>query len=525
MEHMSEHNHNIQSMRRTTSICGGLSRMLMLTGLAVALGCSGAAQVGPEDGERTPAVEAQAVETQTPGGIMNAAEQGLPPELRNLEETWVGDLDGMQERRVIRVLTVFAKGLYFLDGADQRGATYELIRMFEEEINETLDTGRLKIHVLVIPVTRDRLIPSLVEGLGDIVAANLTITSARQQLVDFSAPLLTGVDEVVVTGPSAPALTTLDDLSGTEIHVRPSSSYYGSLTRLNQRFRESGVDEITLTPAAEYFEDEDLLEMVNGGLLPMVVVDSTKAEFWAQIFDDLTPHPDLALNTGGEIAWAMRKDSPRLHAAVDEFVATHRGGTLMGNIVLNRYLRSTNWVRNSLTAVDLERFQETVTFFRQYAGEYDFDWLMVAAQGYQESRLDQSVRSRAGAIGVMQLLPSTAADPNVGIPNIEELEDNIHAGVKYLRFLRDRYFADPEIDDLNATLLSFAAYNGGPNRIARLRRETADLGLDPNVWFRNVENVVARRIGRETLQYVSNIYKYYIAYRLIADTTELREQP
>ena len=122
----------------------------------------------------------------------------------------------------------------------------------------------------------------------------------------------------------------------------------------------------------------------------------------------------------------------------------------------------------------------------------------------------------------MQLLPSTAADPNVGIPGIEELEDNIHAGVKYLRFLRDRYFADPEIDDLNAMLLSLAAYNGGPNRITRLQREAADLGLDPNVWFRNVENVVARRLGHETVQYVSNIYKYYIAYRLIADTIELR---
>ena len=93
-----------------------------------------------------------------------------------------------------------------------------------------------------------------------------------------------------------------------------------------------------------------------------------------------------------------------------------------------------------------------------------------------------------------------------------------------MRFLRDRYFSDPELDDLNATLLSFAAYNGGPARMARLRREGAERGLDPNVWFRNVENIVAKRIGRETLQYVSNIYKYYIAYSLIADNIELRAQ-
>ncbi len=504
----------------------GVRQALVVAWLAaVAVSCAGTERVDAEpesESALAAPVEVPTVETQTSGGIISPAEQGLPPELRNLGETWVGDLDGMHERRVIRVLTVFAKGLFFLDGAEQRGATYELVRMFEDEINETLGTGRLKIHVLLIPVTRDRLIPGLVEGLGDIAAANLTITPERLQLVDFSAPLLTGVDEIVVTGPSAPTLASLDDLSGTEIQVRPSSSYYGSLTRLNQRFRDAGRDEVTLTPVEEHFEDEDLLEMVNAGLLPMVVVDSTKAGFWAQIFDDLRLHPDLALNTGGEIAWAMRKNSPLLHAAVDEFVATHRAGTLMGNIVLNRYLRSTNWVRNSLTAVELDRFQTTVEFFQRYGDEYEFDWLMLAAQGYQESRLDQSVRSSVGAIGVMQLLPSTAADPNVGIPNIEELEDNIHAGAKYMRFLRDRYFTDPELDDLNATLLSFAAYNGGPNRIARLRRETAELGLDPNVWFRNVENVAAKRIGRETVQYVSNIYKYYIAYRLIADTIELR---
>lgn len=455
-------------------------------------------------------------------GIVSAADQGLPPELQELDEAWVGDFDGMQERRVIRVLTSFSKGLYFLDGADQRGVTYEFVKMFEEEINEKLDAGLLRLNVFVIPVTRDRLLPALVEGYGDIAAANLTITPERLEMVDFADPLVTGVDEIVVTGPTAPELTSVDDLAGQELFVRPSSSYYESLVRLNETFRADGKPEVVLTPADEYLEDEDLLEMVNAGLLPMVVVDSTKAEFWAQIFDDLEPRPDLAVNTGGEIAWAFRKDSPQLREVANEFVSSHRQGSLMGNIVLNRYLRSTNWVRNSLTAVDMERFEQMIQYFQRYAGEYGFDWLMVAAQGYQESRLDQSVRSRVGAIGVMQLLPSTAADASVGIPDIEELENNIHAGVKYLRFIRDSYFADEGLDDLNAALLSFAGYNGGPNRIARLRREAAEIGLDPNLWFDNVELVVSKRIGRETVQYVSNIYKYYVAYRLIADRIQSR---
>ena len=498
--------------------------------LLLATGCGPSSGSGELPAERLAGVE----ENQPPAdasladgppatGIVSAADQGLPPELQALGEAWTGDLDGMQERRVVRVLTSFAKGLYFLDGADQKGATYELIKMFEEELNDKLETGLLKLNVLVVPVTRDRLLPALAEGYGDIAAANLTITPERLGMVDFSDPLMTGVDEIVVTGPAAPDLESLDDLGGKELFIRSSSSYYESLVRLNEAFRTVGKPEVILTAADEYLEDEDLLEMVNAGLLPMVVFDSTKAEFWSQIFDDLTPRRDLAVNTDGEIAWAVRKDSPQLREAVNEFVSTHRQGSLMGNIVLNRYLRSTSWVHNSLTAVDMERFESMVAYFQRYAGEYGFDWLMVAAQGYQESRLNQSVRSRVGAIGVMQLLPSTAADPNVGIPDIEDLENNIHAGVKYLRFMRDRYFADDGIDDLNATLLSFAGYNGGPNRIGRLRQEAAELGLDPNIWFDNVELVVSKRIGRETVQYVSNIYKYYVAYRLIAGQILLRE--
>ena len=155
--------------------------------------------------------------------------------------------------------------------------------------------------------------------------------------------------------------------------------------------------------------------------------------------------------------------------------------------------------------------------FTRFGDEYEFDWLMLAALGYQESGLDQSVRSPAGAVGVMQILPTTAKDPNVGITDIDQIEHNIHAGTKYLRFLRDRYFNDPDIDDINQTLFSFASYNAGPARVAKLRKEAAERGLDPNVWFGNVELISAKRIGRETTQYVSGIFKYYIAYKLIVE--------
>jgi membrane-bound lytic murein transglycosylase MltF len=160
--------------------------------------------------------------------------------------------------------------------------------------------------------------------------------------------------------------------------------------------------------------------------------------------------------------------------------------------------------------------------FRNYGDRYDFDWLMLAAQGYQESGLRQDRRSPAGAVGVMQIKPSTAADPNIGIDDVSTVDNNIHAGTKYMRFLADRYFDDDGINDLNQWLLSLAAYNAGPAKVARMRREAAENGYDPNYWFDNVEIIAARRIGKETVTYVSNIFKYYVGYQIISERSDMR---
>ncbi len=449
--------------------------------------------------------------------------QSSADKVRQMAGVWVGDFDGMLERYRIRVLVVQSKTFFFLDGLQQRWVTHDVFKAFEKFVNAKLGKRAVKVQVVFVPVSRDQLIPGLLEGRGDIAAANLTITPVRKKLVNFSDPLIKNVREIVVTGPSAAAIATLDDLSGKTIHVRRSSSYYESLARLNISFQKAGKPQVKLVPADENLEDEDLLEMVNAGLLPMVVIDAHKATFWAQIFEDITLHPDVAVNTGGEIAWAFRTGSPKLRKVLNAFVKKTKKGTLLGNILLKRYLKSTKYVKNALAEEEMAKFNRTVGLFRKYAGEYDFDWLVVAALGYQESRLDQSMRSGAGAIGVMQLLPSTAADPNVGVENIEKIEPNIHAGVKYLHFLKNRYFSDASIDKFNQWLFTFASYNAGPARVVRLRREAAVSGLDPNVWFRNVELIAAKRIGRETVQYVSNIYKYYIAYSLVLERLEMRD--
>lgn len=453
-----------------------------------------------------------------------ASQKTQQAEFIYLDQKWLGDFEGMAKRREIRVLVVYSKTFYFLDQGQQRGATYELLKQFEKFINKKLKTKTLKLRVFFIPVRRDQLIPWLVDGRGDIAAANLTITPQRQKQVDFSDPLATDVKELLVTGPAAPTVKNLEDLAGKEIHVRRSSSYYESLMQLNQSFQRDGKQKMNLVLADETFEDEDLLEMVNAGLIPMIVMDSHKAEFWDQIFDHIKVHPDIAVRSGGEIAWAFRKDSPKLKAVVNKFVKDHKKGTLFGNILLKRYLRDTKYVKNSIAQKELEKFEAMIALFEKYAGQYDFDYLMIGAQAFQESGLDHSKRSSAGAIGVMQMLPSTASDPNVGIPDIEKLDKNIHAGTKYLRFIVDRYFTDEAMDDTNKMLFAFASYNAGPARISSLRNKAAKMGLDPNVWFHNVEVVAAKEIGRETVQYVSNIYKYYIAYRMVVNQLEKKEK-
>jgi membrane-bound lytic murein transglycosylase MltF len=439
-----------------------------------------------------------------------------------LPEPWTGDFDGMAERGMIRVLVVYSRTHFFLDGAQQRGMTYEQLRHFEAEINSGAKGRKARIDVVAIPVARDELLPALIEGRGDIAAASLTVTPQRAKQVDFADPFATDVRETVVTGPASRPVTGLDDLAGREIVVRASSSYFESLTALNRDFVGRGLPPVEIIPTDEHLEDEDLLEMVNAGLIPMVVVDDDTAQFWAQVLPDIRVYEDIVVRTDAAVAWAIRRNSPKLRAVIDSFVEENRKGSETYNVLARRYFRENRWVRNAFATEDLKRFRQAERFFRKYGSQYGFDWLMIAAQAYQESRLDQRMRSRRGAVGIMQILPSTAAGPDVGIRNINRLADNIHAGTKYLRFVADTYFPK-DMDPMNRLLFAFASYNCGPSRIAQLRRQASAIGLDGNKWFRHVELLAAREVGVEPVQYVRNIYKYYIAYKLAAEKLERRE--
>jgi membrane-bound lytic murein transglycosylase MltF len=324
-----------------------------------------------------------------------------------------------------------------------------------------------------------------------------------------------------VTGPASPNIASLDDLSGKAVFVRKSSSYYESLVTLNKRFAAEKKPLVTLKEAPETLEDEDLLEMLNAGLIALIVVDKHKADFWKQIFPKLAVHDDVVLRSGGEVAWAFRKGSPQLSAMLDDFITRNKAGTSTGNQLLTRYLKNVKYVKNSASDEERKKFLALIQYFQKYGDKYDVDWVLMGAQGYQESQLDQNAKSPVGAIGVMQVMPATGKELNVG--DITETEANIHAGIKYMRFMIDQYYGKEPMTALDKALFAFASYNAGAGRISSLRKEAAKRGLDPNVWFRNVEYVAAEKIGQETVTYVGNIYKYYIAYRLVLENQAVRK--
>jgi len=432
-----------------------------------------------------------------------------------------GDLDEMVTQRAIRALVIVNPVSFFYRQGKPQGIQYEALQEFEKFVNQKLKTGKLPVKVVFLPMRPDQMEAALTQGLGDIIAHGVVITPEREQRVAFSAPILKDISQVVVTGPELANVSSFDGLEGKAIYVNPLTTYYDNLKKVSDAQQKAGKPPLEIKAADTNLFDDDLVEMVNAGLIPATVTNKNRADLWAQVLTNIKSHSELVVASGGEVGWVMRKNNPQLKQLVDEFVEEHGGGTSFGNTLLRRYLQNTKWIKNSTSEGELKKFNAYLEYFKKYAAEYNFDYLMVAAQAYQESLLDQNKKSRMGAVGVMQVMPKFAAANPIGIPNVGDADGNIHAGVKMLRNIADTYFNDPGMDSLNKTLFTFASYNAGPNRIVRLRKKAQDDGLDPNKWFGNVELEVAKDVGQETVTYVSNIYKYYVAYKL---TLEQRQQ-
>lgn len=439
-----------------------------------------------------------------------AATQEQPHALLSVaREPATGDLDAIIERGTLRVLVEYTPTGFFIDGGRLRGFEYELVQRFVETLRKTRPDAR-RLNVVYVPLPFERMLSALAEGRGDLAAAAITVTSERAAKVDFSRPYLTGVRDALIAGRQARPPETLADLEGARIHVESGTSHARNALAARRTMRRAGLQPFKVVE--HHIATDALLEMADSGILDYVVADDFIADLWSSVLTGVTV-TGIDLASGGRIAWALRKGTPALKSAVNAYLAKNRKGSLTGNVLFKRYYESTRWIENPLDETgEVDRLNALQPYFQGAAAEQGIEWLLLAAQGYQESRLDQSVVSAAGAVGVMQILPSTAKDPVFGGADIYDAEGNIVGGARYLESLRTRY-ADVG-GPIDPWLFAFAAYNAGPARVARARRRAEAAGYDPNRWSGNVEYTMMELVGLEPIRYVGNIQKYYIAYQL-----------
>lgn len=421
------------------------------------------------------------------------------------------DIDEIKKSRGIRILVPWSRTNYFLHEGEAKGFEYELVKEYEKFFNKDKIKEGFNVEFVFIPMPFSEILPALIKGYGDIAAANLTRTDMRAKDVLFSNPYIKNVKEIIVGSSKASSLNSIEDLSGKKVVVTKGSSYYLHLKEVNDVLKNKNLSPVIIEEADGFLRTEDLLEMVNAGIIDYTVADFHIVNIWKSVLKKMKPYPDVYIHKGGNICWAVQKDSKKLAEHINLFIKENKKGTLIGNILFNRYFKNTKWVANPLDDDSVKSVRKLIPIFKKYSAMYGFDWLLMGAQAFQESRLDNSVKSSAGAIGIMQLLPSTASDKHVNIPNIKDEENNIHAGIKYMAWLRDTYFTGDNLSEIDKVHFALAAYNCGPGKVKRIRRAAKEKGLSPDKWFFNVEYLAPK----ETRGYVANIHKYYLAYKTI----------
>ena len=431
-----------------------------------------------------------------------------------------GDLPEIRKRKVIRALVTYNRTDFFFYKGGTKGIQVEYLNEYIKYLNKGVKREENRVQLTYIPVTFNELIPALLSGRGDIAADFLTITPQREKLADFATGGSWNISELVVTNKKVGKLTSIEDLSGKSVYVLNGSSYVDHIKALNKQFKQKRLAPLHIVEADPHLLSEDILEMVNAGTVEMTVVDDYIARLWKKVLPDIRIHEELAISTENTVGWAVRKQNPELLKSLNLFAGKVRKGTLIGNMLFKRYYKNTRWIKDPTSDQELMKLEKLIALFDKYAKQYGFDTWALVGQAYQESRLENNKKSPRGAVGIMQILPSTAADKHININDIKLLENNIHAATKYLAFLRDRYFSDPAITPKNRLAFTWAAYNTGPAKVRKMREQAKKMGLDPNVWFSNVELAASRLVGREPVRYVANVYKYYVAYKLVSEATK-----
>jgi membrane-bound lytic murein transglycosylase MltF len=418
-----------------------------------------------------------------------------------------GDLDRIIKARYLRVLTTRNPYDYYVHQGEMKGIQYEMVREFVKHLNDKyIKPGELKIAFEMIPVDFDQLIPMLTSGKGDVIAVGLTKTSKRNARVNFTVPYQL-VDDLIVTRSEL----ANQSWKGKTFHVQKGSSYFDALSKRGMPLNVREVD--------SNLNAENMMELVSLKSADYTLVNSYWAETISKRFKNLVLLKEKPFRRKVPISWAVRKKNSRLLEELDSFLPKVRKGTLLGNTFGHKYFSDLGRLQSEdfdLASQKISKFDDSL---KRYAKEYGFDWRLMAALCLQESRFNQEIENKWGAIGLFQIKQSTANEPYIAVGPIrgnENFDNNIHAGVKYLSWLKRTFFdSQKDLSEEEKLRMTLAAYNAGPKKVKDAIEKAKEIGLKPNVWFRNVELAMLDLGEPEPVIYVSEINKHYVSYLLL----------
>ncbi|MDE1165657.1 MAG: transglycosylase SLT domain-containing protein [Pseudomonas sp.] len=428
----------------------------------------------------------------------------------------VRDLAAIRSSHVLRVLVNQSRNSSGEVPGESIGVEYHRLRAFEHYLNGHARDGQ-QITLKIIPKAKAQLIGALQRGEGDLVAPGELIDLPEVHAVDATDPVVGNVPLVLVGARGERRFNKVEQLAGHTLALPTGSAAGEAIHTLNQKLALRKLPPIKVEWVDPSLAVEDVLEMVQGGIFHLTVVEQPIAERWAKVMPKLTVQSRVKFSSPQGMVWYVRRDASMLHATVDRFLQTYRTPSDQDAAFVRVYRRLYQ-VHYPLAKDDRQRLEKLRPVLQRHAREQGMDWLNLAALAFKESDLDPTVRGAGGATGLLQITPSAAQ--RVGVSNIQNVDNNVQAGAKYLSMIRRKFFASNQLNERERMAFTLAAYNIGPERVQAMRAEAKRRGLNPNQWFFQVERVAMEQVGMGPVSYVNSVNKYYLAFDRERDSLE-----
>ena len=428
----------------------------------------------------------------------------------------VRDLAQIRSSQVLRVLVNQSRNSSGQVQGESVGVEYHRLRAFERYLNGHARDGQ-EITLKIIPKAKDQLLGALLRGEGDLMAPGELLDVKPTHAVTPSDPIIERVPLMLVGVKGERRYTRLEQLSGRTVALTTGSAAGEALNVINQKLALRKLPPVNIEWVDPTLAVEDVLEMVQAGIYHLTLVEQPIAERWAKLMPKLRFDRKVLVSEPGAMRWYVRRDASMLRASVDRFLTTYTVPADQ-NVAFERVYRRLYRVHYPLARADRQKLEKLRPILQKHARQQGMDWLNLAALAFKESTLDPNAKGVGGATGLLQITPSAAQ--RVGVNNIQNVDNNVQAGARYLALIRRKFFASPKLNERERMAFVLAAYNMGPERVQGMRAEARRRGLNPNQWFFQVERIAMEQVGMGAVSYVNSVNKYYLAFDRERDSLE-----